>query len=216
MSVAVKICGLGDEESLIAAVKGGARYVGFVFYPPSPRFVQGEWVSLLLSSLPEHVVSVGLFVDPSDDDIETILNVAPLKMIQLHGAEAPRRVHEIKQKTSLPLIKAVGLETPRDVERARVYEETADMLLLDAKPRAGGLPGGNAESFDWSLIRNLSLKKPWMLAGGLSVDNIAAAVSMTRAKILDVSSGVEDNPGVKNTVKIKAFLEKAAQIETCY
>lgn len=215
MSVEVKICGLRDASSLSAAVTGGARYVGFVFYPRSPRAVDAQTAAALIEQLPGSVTPVGLFVDASDDEIAQTLRVAPLRMVQLHGNETPERVAAVKKMTGLPVIKAIGIATPQDVETARLYEPVADMLLLDAKPRPGALPGGNAASFDWSLLKKASFTRPWMLAGGLNESNIAEATAATGARILDVSSGVEEAPGRKNPAKIKAFLEKARGFETC-
>jgi phosphoribosylanthranilate isomerase len=215
VSVAVKICGLRDAPSVAAAVEGGAKYVGFVFYAKSPRAVASDLVAALIVPLPKSVVTVGLFVDPSDEDVMRVLRVAPLQMIQLHGAETSQRVAAIKTLTGLPVMKAVGVASVRDITPALAFEDVADMLLLDAKPVAGQLPGGNATAFDWNILKGAVFSKPWMLAGGLNADNIDAATAATGARIVDVSSGIEDAPGRKNTGKIKAFLEKAAQIETC-
>ena len=215
MTVQVKICGLRDAASVFAAVEGGARYVGFVFYSKSPRIVDAETVATLIAPLSPDVISVGLFVDPLDDDVMRVLRVAPLRMIQLHGAETPERVAVLKNLTGLPIIKAVGIASRRNIATARLYESTADLLLLDATPPPGGLPGGNAAVFDWSLLKNEEFAKPWLLAGGLTELNSEAAVAATGAKILDVSSGVEEGLGRKSPAKIRSFLEKALKIETC-
>ena len=215
MTVQVKICGLCDAASVAAAVEGGARYVGFVFYPKSPRVVDPETAAVLIASLPPSVISVGLFVDPTDDELLRVLRIAPLRMIQLHGAETPERVAALKRLTSLPVIKAIGIASRQDILAARLYESTADLLLLDAKSPAGGLPGGNAASFDWSLLKNEAFARPWLLAGGLTALNSEAAVAATGASILDVSSGVEEGVGRKSPAKIKAFLAQARKIETC-
>ncbi len=209
MTVKVKICGLSNAVSVAAAVTEGADYVGFVFYPKSPRVVTAEQTAALIAPLPAIMTTVGLFVNASDDVIKNVLHVAPLRMLQLHGKETPERVAAVKQLTGLPVIKAVGIASVHDIETARMYEAVADLLLLDAKPPADGLPGGNAVTFDWSILENALLTKPWMLAGGLNAENIAQAVATTGARILDVSSGVEDSPGQKNSAKIKAFLEQA-------
>ncbi|MGB9152310.1 MAG: phosphoribosylanthranilate isomerase [Alphaproteobacteria bacterium] len=215
MSVEVKICGLCDAESVAATVAGGARYAGFVFYSKSPRAVDAESAAALIARLPASTASVGLFVDAGDDEIRRVLRIVSMPMIQLHGTETPERVAAVKKLTGLPVIKAVGIAAAQDVEAARRYESVADMLLLDAKPLADGLPGGNAAIFDWGLLKNASFARPWMLAGGLNEQNIAAAVAATGARILDVSSGVEEAVGRKNSAKIKAFLEKAHRLETC-
>ncbi|MDR3449929.1 MAG: phosphoribosylanthranilate isomerase [Alphaproteobacteria bacterium] len=216
MSVTVKICGLRDANAVAAAVSGGARYAGFVFYRQSPRVVDAQTASLLIDQIPDEVIPVGLFVNPTDDEMMRVLRAVRLKMIQLHGNETPERVAAVKKLTRLPVIKAVGIATAEDVEAARIYEPVADMLLLDAKAEAGKNPGGNAVAFDWSLLGAVRFKKPWMLAGGLHVGNLDAAVAATGASIVDVSSGVEDAPGHKNPQKIRDFLTLAAKTETCY
>lgn len=215
MSIAVKICGLRDSDAVAATVAGGARYAGFVFYPPSPRAITPEQAAPLINALPASILPVGLFVNPTDEEIIRVLQTTPLRLIQLHGAENPQRVAEVKRNTGLPVIKAIGIATAQDIMTAHLYESVADLLLLDAKAPDGTLPGGNALAFEWGLLKGLSLAIPWLLAGGLTPDNIAAAVAVTGARMLDVSSGVESAVGQKSPAKIKAFLEKAAQIETC-
>lgn len=216
MTIEVKICGLRDAASVAAAVAGDARYVGFVFYPKSPRAVTAEQAAALISQLPTATTSVGLFVDPSDDDVLKILRLAPLQMLQLHGKETPERIAFIKKTTGLPIIKAIGIASRQDIQTAKRYESVADILLLDAKAPSNGLPGGNATSFDWHVLENTQFTKPWMLAGGLEVANIAQAVALTKARILDVSSGVEDALGQKNPAKITAFLNQAKQLPEPY
>ena len=212
MTIKVKICGLREEASVAAAVAGGAHYVGFVFYLKSPRAVTAEQAAALIAPLPASVTSVGLFVDASDEDITRVLRLAPLRMLQLHGKETPERIAAVKKITGLPVIKAIGIAAPQDIETARLYEPVADLLLLDAKPPTNGFPGGNAVAFDWKILEKASFAKPWMLAGGLNTENIAQAVALTGAQILDVSSGVEDAAGQKNPAKIKAFLERAKSL----
>jgi phosphoribosylanthranilate isomerase len=216
LSVQVKICGLSDKDSVAAAVAGGACYLGFVFCPRSRHKADAVLVASLIAQVPPSISSVGLFVDPSDDELARVLQKAPLRMIQLHGAESPARVAFVKKLTGLPVIKAVGIAAPQDVEAIRRYEPVADFLLLDAKPPAGGLSGGNGVVFDWSLLKNAAFSKPWLLAGGLNAQNMEDAVAATGARILDVSSGVEDTKGRKSPAKIRAFLDKARTIETCY
>jgi phosphoribosylanthranilate isomerase len=213
MKIAVKICGLRDQASVAAAVEGGADYLGFVFYDKSPRHVTAETAATLIKKIPFTTMSVGLLVDPRDDDIMNLLRATPLRALQLHGSESVQRVADIKRMTGLTIIKAVGIGSASDVAAARAYDPVTDILLLDAP--AHNLPGGNAISFDWSLAKNAGLQKPWMLAGGLTADNIAAAVGASGARILDVSSGVEDAPGHKNPLKINEFLAKAHLLETC-
>jgi phosphoribosylanthranilate isomerase len=214
VTVEVKICGIRDAASLIAAVEGGARYVGFVFYKKSPRAIDAASAFTLMKYVPSSVVPVGLFVDPTDDELVKVIRKVHLGMIQLHGNETPERVADIKRLTSLPVMKAVSIATTADVDLAHSYEAVTDFLLLDAKPPKGGAPGGNALVFDWTLLQKHSFTQPWMLAGGLTEANIVEAIATTKARILDVSSGVEEAVGQKNPSKIKAFLEKAHKIET--
>ena len=217
MSVQVKICGLNDTAAVVAASEGGARYGGFVFYPKSPRVVDAETAAYLVALLSPLVTPVGLFVNPTNEDIDSVLDFVPLQAIQLHGSETPERVAELKQKVGLTIIKAIGIATAQDIFDVQKYESVADILLLDSKPAPdAALPGGNAQTFDWDILKNVRLTKPWMLAGGLTPDNLADAVRRSCARLLDVSSGVEDAPGHKNPAKIRAFLEGAARIETSY
>lgn len=217
MSIGVKICGLTDAAAVAAVVAGGARYAGFVFYGKSPRAVTPEQAAALIAALPDGVTPVGLFVDATDDEIRNVLATAPLRVLQLHGAEPPRRVAAVRGLTGWPVIKALGIATAADLKIIRNYESVADMMLLDAKPPKGAAaPGGNAVTFDWGLLRDIRMPCPWLLAGGLTVANLAEAVAVARPPLVDVSSGVEDAPGMKNPVKIAAFLDLAAGLETSY
>lgn len=210
MDLRVKICGLTDEESVAAAASGGAAYVGFVFFPRSPRAVSPMAARALCDATPPGVCKVGLFVDPSDEMLEETLSVVPLDMIQLHGDEGPRRIAEIRERVKLPVMKAVKIASKADVMALDAYEDAADQLLCDAKPRAEGeLPGGNGVAFDWRLIADRTWRRPWMLAGGLTADNVAHAAALTGAAQVDVSSGVERAPGRKDPERIRAFLAAA-------
>jgi phosphoribosylanthranilate isomerase len=208
MSVAVKICGLSEPDTLRAAVTGGARYVGFVFYPPSPRAVAPAMAGELARLVPTGVRSVGLFVDPDDAFLEHVIGQVPLDVIQLHGSENPRRIVEIKARYRMPVMKAVKIGGPDDLAAAAELAESADRLLFDAKPpsKTGALPGGNGVAFDWTLLAGRRWSKPWMLSGGLTPENVAEAVRVTGATEVDVSSGVEDRPGHKDAGLIRAFL----------
>ncbi|PGH52870.1 phosphoribosylanthranilate isomerase [Azospirillum palustre] len=208
MTVAAKICGLTEPESLRAAVAGGARYVGFVFYPRSPRAIAPAMAAELARLLPTGVRSVGLFVDPDDEFLEHVTGQVPLDLIQLHGAETPRRIAEIKARYALPVMKAIRIGGPEDLTLALEAAEVADRLLFDAKPPAkvSALPGGNGIAFDWTILAGRSWPRPWMLSGGLTVDNVAEAVRVTGATEVDVSSGVEDRPGHKDPALVRAFL----------
>lgn len=207
----VKICGLKTPEALTAAIEGGARFVGFVFYPPSPRFTGPSVASYLASFVPPDVRIVGLFVDPSDEELETVLREVRLDMLQLHGNESPGRLTEIKKKFGLPLIKAINIAAKSDLEGVPGFEASADWILFDTK--GDSLPGGNGIPFDWTLLQDYCSKnppqKPWMLAGGLTAENIPAALEILSPDALDVSSGVETAPGQKDAEKIKTFLKLA-------
>lgn len=211
MSVAAKICGLSSEDAVAAAIEGGAAYVGFVFYPPSPRSLSPQRAAELCTAVPSGVQRVGLFVDPSDSDIETVLKTAPIDMLQFHGRESPDRVADAKVRFHRPVMKAIPIAAPEDVLAAGPYDETGDMLLFDAKPprRVDALPGGNGLAFDWRLIAGHRWRRPWMLSGGLNAENLPEAVQLSGAAAVDVSSGVERRPGDKDPEKIREFLALA-------
>jgi phosphoribosylanthranilate isomerase len=197
---------------MTAALEGGAAFVGLVFYPPSPRAVTPEQAAPLASLVPDEVITTGLLVDADDATIESILREVPLDLLQLHGSEGPERVAAVKARFGLPVMKVVKLRQPGDLEAVEPYLAVADRLLFDAKPPAemtGALPGGNAVTFDWTLLAGTTWALPWMLAGGLTAENVARAIAVSGAPAVDVSSGVEDRPGVKNPNKIKAFLDAA-------
>jgi phosphoribosylanthranilate isomerase len=208
--VAAKICGLKTPETVQAAVEGGADFVGFNFFTRTPRYVEPERAGALARSMPAGIVKTGLFVDDDDARIGAILAAVPLDLLQLHGSETPERIAAIKARFDLPVMKVIKVRAAADIARARDYEGVADRLLFDAQPPAtmkNAMPGGNAVSFDWTLLQGFRSPLPWMLSGGLTVENLAEAVRRTGAPAVDVSSGVEDRPGDKNINKIKAFLE---------
>ena len=206
----VKICGLTDAEAAEVAAEAGAQYLGAVFYPPSPRAVTFQRAAEIFEFVPAKVQRVGLFVDPTDADIDKAMNSVRLDLIQLHGAEAPERVEAIRLEFGMPVIKAVGIGGPADLEAARAFDEIADFLLFDAKPDPkASRPGGNGAAFDWSLLKGGKWKSPWFLAGGLTVENVAAAIAGSAAKLVDVSSGVEKAPGVKDLDRVAAFIAQA-------
>jgi len=213
--VDVKICGLTTPDAVRATVEGGARAAGFVFYPPSPRAIGPDSAAQLARLLPTGVRAVGLFVDPTDADLEAIVGRVPLDMLQLHGNEPPRRVAEIRGRFGMHVMKAVRVATKSDLTPLADYQSVSDWILFDAKlpPKVSALPGGTGVAFDWRLLEGVSLTRPWMLAGGLDADNLAAAVAQSGAKAVDVSSGVEDRPGVKNPDRIRAFLAAAARLQ---
>ena len=214
MRVAVKICGLSSSRAVAAAIEGGAAYVGFVFYPPSPRAVTPEAAGQLCLAVPPGITRVGLFVDAADDAIAATLAATPLDLLQFHGHESPERVAAAKARFAKPVMKAVAIAGAEDVATAQRYETTADLLLFDAKPprRPDALPGGNGLVFDWQVIAGRHWRVPWMLSGGLTAELLAEAVRISGASQVDVSSGVESRPGEKDCDKIRAFLEAAASL----
>ena len=211
MSLSVKICGLSTEETIEAAIGAGASLVGFVFYPPSPRAVTPEQVARLVRPVPPTVTKVGLFVDPDDALLDRTLTLTGLDMIQLHGLEPPERVAQIRERFRRPVMKAIRVGNAADVEVAQRYFGAADRLLFDAQPprRPDALPGGNGEPFDWSLLAGRAWPRPWMLSGGLTIANIAQAVRTTGAAAIDLSSGVETSPGIKDVGLIRDFIATA-------
>ncbi|MBT4934525.1 MAG: phosphoribosylanthranilate isomerase [Rhodospirillaceae bacterium] len=213
MTINVKICGLSTPAAVRAAVQGGASHVGFVFFAASPRAVTPDVMAALSMPVPAAITRVGLFVDASFDEIAAAVATGSLDMLQLHGAETPGMVAQIKERFKLPVMKAVAIASDEDIATARLYEITADRLLFDAKPPPGAdRPGGNALSFDWRLIADQEWLLPWMLAGGLEASNLAEAITTSGATAVDVSSGVEDEPGVKNPEKIKELLALAGTL----
>jgi len=205
-----KICGLSTPASVQVAVDGDAAYVGFVFYGPSPRNVSAKEAADLVRLLPDDVKSVGVFVNPDDDFLSDILEHVDLDIVQLHGAESPERVADVKQRFGKTVMKAIAVAGADDIDKAKAYENVADMLLFDAKaPKDldNALPGGNGLAFDWQLIAGSDWQVPWMLSGGLDVENVTEALHISGAHLVDVSSGVESAPGIKDEDKIKAFLK---------
>ena len=208
--VKVKICGLKTAETVQAAVYGGTDYIGFVFFAKSPRYVTPPENAKLAEFVPKTVVKVGLVVDASEALLDYIMSEGAIDMLQLQGKETPTRVAEIRAKTGLPVMKAVGVSEKSDLDVLEDYIGIADQILIDAKPPKGAqLPGGNGLSFDWTLLSAATISTPWMLAGGLTADNVARALSVTGASQVDVSSAVEHQPGKKDPAKIKAFIENA-------
>lgn len=211
MSIAVKICGLKTQQALDAAIGAGADFVGFNFYPPSPRFLEISAAPELAGATPPSVRRVGVFVDASDEIIGRAIEAGSLDLLQLHGDEHPERVAAVKARFGLPIIKALAIAVPADVDRAREFSGLADWLLFDAKPpkTPGALPGGNAARFDWSLLAGREWTLPWMISGGLEAANVAQAIAATGAGAVDVSSGVERERGVKDAGMIGAFIAAA-------
>ena len=213
MSIEVKICGLTDAAAVKAVVEGGAAMCGFVFFPASPRNLTPKEAAELTKGVPEGVIRVGLTVDADDALLAEIASVAKVDMVQLHGAETPARTNEVRERFGLPVIKVLAVQGPDDLAAAKAYQGVADWLMFDAKPpEDASRPGGNARTFDWRVLKNQTFALPWLLAGGLTAENLAEAVKTSGAVAVDVSSGVEDAPGVKNVDKIRAFLAAAAAL----
>ena len=206
MNAAIKICGLNAREAIEAAAN--ADFAGFVFYPRSPRNLTPGAAAQLASALPQAVRRVAVLVDPDDALLQSLLAEFRPDLLQLHGSEAPGRVAAIRQASGLPVIKAIPVRDARDLDAAVAYEDVADWLMFDAKPpRADALPGGNAASFDWNLLAGRSWRRPWFLSGGLDPANVAGAIARTGPGAVDVSSGVEHQPGRKDPARIVAFIE---------
>lgn len=206
----VKICGLSKLADIDACVTAGVNYIGLVFFEKSPRFVTHEKAAELALAAPVGMAKVGLVVNPTDAMLDGLLDRVPLDIIQLHGAETPERVAELRARYGLPVMKAVGVAGPDDLPKLDAYSMVADQILVDAKPpRDATLPGGNGTTFDWGLIAGRLWTKPWMLAGGLTPQNVGAAIARTGARQIDLSSGVESAPGVKDPALIAEFVAAA-------
>jgi phosphoribosylanthranilate isomerase len=210
MTPIVKICGLSTAATLEAALAAGADMAGFVFFPKSPRHVGYETARALGAQARGRARIVALSVDADDDALGRIIEALSPDLLQLHGRETPSRVREIRQRFGRPTMKAIGVAAPEDFAAAAPYDGVADFLLIDAKPpRDAVLPGGNGLAFDWRLARRFSPRRPWLLSGGLDSDNVAEAIARSGAFGVDVSSGVESAPGVKDEMKIRAFIAAA-------
>lgn len=208
--ISVKICGLTQAYEVRACADAGARYVGFNFFAKSPRYVTPAQARDLAVQTPIGVAKVALVVNASDDELDAITREVPLDMLQLHGGESPERAAKIKARYGLPVMKAIGIADRADLDQIAEYERVVDQLLIDAKPPKNAvLPGGNGLAFDWSLLAGRTWSAPWMLAGGLTAANAAEAASRTGARQLDVASGVESAPGVKDADMIAGFVRAA-------
>ena len=204
-----KICGLSTIETLDAAIAGGASHVGFVFYPPSPRHLSFDRAAALAARVPAHVKRVGVFVDPDDQFIGGALSAARLDVIQLHKA-APQRASQLRTALGVETWSALPVKTRADLDSAASLAGAADRILYDAKTPEGSLPGGMGVRFDWGLLDGFRHPQAWALSGGLDAGNVAEAIRQTGASIIDASSGLETEAGVKNVDKIAAFLQAVA------
>jgi len=204
-----KICGITDARALDAAIDGGARFVGFVVYPKSPRHLSRDKLAALAERVRGKVETVVVTVDADEELLAAVAAYARPDWIQLHGAESPGKTAQARQYAQRGLIKAIGVARSEDLAQAAIYEQVAEMLMFDAKPPPGGLPGGNAMAFDWQILAGRRFGRPWMLSGGLNPANVAEAISASGAAVVDVSSGVEAGPGLKDPLKIAEFLAAA-------
>jgi phosphoribosylanthranilate isomerase len=207
MPVSAKICGLSTPETLDAAIRGGASHVGFVFFPPSPRNLSRDRAAQLAARVPSHMRRVGVFVDPDNELLEASIGAGQLHALQLHNT-SPTRAAAIKAHMGLEIWAAVAVKTRADLKAAATFAGAVDHILYDAKtPPGAALPGGMGVRFDWGLLQEFHHPLPWALSGGLDPLNIAEAVAVTGARMVDVSSGVESAPGIKDVTKIAAFLD---------
>jgi phosphoribosylanthranilate isomerase len=208
--ISVKICGVRTDADVAAASQFGARYVGFVFFPKSPRHLEYAQAAELSANAPLGLCKVALTVNADNAMLDALTQAVPLDMLQLHGSETPARVAEVKARYGLPVMKAVGVGVRADLGKLDAYAGVADQLLVDAKPPEGAhLPGGNGLAFDWQLLQGRVWRCPWMLAGGITPLNVAEAIKRTGARQIDVSSGVESSVGVKDGALIHALLRAA-------
>ncbi len=208
--VRVKICGIRTPSEMQAVAAAGAAYVGLNFFPKSPRFVTLDEARAVALAAPDGLCKVALVVDADDATLDAIVAAVPLDMLQLHGHESPARVAEVKARHGLPVMKVIGVAGESDLAMLQDYSLVADQILIDAKaPKDAVLPGGNGLTFDWRLLVGRKWLRPWMLAGGLTPENVADAIRLTGAGQVDVASGVESAPGVKDAAKVAAFVDAA-------
>ncbi len=207
MTVAVKICGITSAGAIDAAVAAGAVYGGLVFHPKSPRFVPLEQARTLADHMRGRLRIIALIADMADAEIEALMKAVKPDFLQLHGDETVQRTAEIRARFGVPIIKALPVAEASDLDAVADYEKVADMLMFDARPPKGAeRGGGHGQAFDWKLLKDKNFAKPWFLAGGLSPDNVARAISLSGAQLVDVSSGVESAPGVKDAARIREFI----------
>lgn len=215
MTVQVKICGVNTEQALDAALESGADFFGLVFYPPSPRCVSHRRAAELVRHAGGRAASVALLVDPDDDEVRSVIDAVAPDYVQLHGAESPARVGQIRALAGRPVIKAVKVATESDAALADSFAGSADLILFDAKPPKSGdgwLPGGNGVAFDWDALHGIRQRDGFILSGGLDPDNVSEAIGRTGARVVDVSSGVERAPGDKDPARIRRFVRAAKAV----
>jgi phosphoribosylanthranilate isomerase len=215
LPVKVKICGVRTPAIVEAAADAGADYAGVVFFPKSPRNVTLPEAALVTKAAAGRIAMVAVLVDPDDELLEDVMAIAGPDLLQLHGSESPERLAAIKARFGVPIIKAIQVASAEDVAAAEPYWDLADIMLLDAKPAPAALPGGNGVPFDWNALTGLEQRRPFALSGGLTPENVGEAIRLTGAVMVDVSSGVEQAPGEKNTRLMRKFIQaaKSAGIE---
>jgi phosphoribosylanthranilate isomerase len=210
--IRVKICGVKRPEDVRVVASAGAAYIGLNFFPKSPRFVTLEQARMLALEAPLGLCKVALTVNADDATLDAIVEAMPLDMLQLHGHESPERVAQVRARYGLPVMKVIGVADEGDLAPLMEYSLAADQIMIDAKPpKTAKLPGGNGLTFDWRLVAQRRWLRPWMLAGGLTAENVAEAIRLTNARQVDLASGVESAPGVKDHAKIRAFMQAATQ-----
>ncbi|MFK5979497.1 MAG: phosphoribosylanthranilate isomerase [Rhizobiaceae bacterium] len=208
MAIQTKICGLTTPAAVETAISGGASHIGYIFFAKSPRNISPDNAATLADLARGKVIQTIVTVNAGDAFLDEIVNKVRPNLLQLHGSETPERVREIKSRFNLPLIKAFSISEAQDLEITKAYEGVADQFLFDAKPPKGAdLPGGNGISFDWNLLRDFTSSTPYMLSGGLNADNVEEAVLLSGAEAIDISSGVESAPGIKDIAKIETLLK---------
>ena len=208
--VRVKICGVRTPAEMQAVAAAGAAYVGLNFFPKSPRFVSLDAARAVALAAPDGLCKVALTVDADDAVLDAIVDAVPLDMLQLHGHEPPERVADVKARYGLPVMKVIGVAIEADLALLQDYSLVSDQIMVDAKaPKDALLPGGNGLAFDWRLLVGRKWLRPWMLAGGLTPENVADAIRLTGAQQVDVASGVENAPGVKDAARVAAFVKAA-------
>ena len=213
MSIKVKICGLTTEDAVSSAVSSGADYIGFVFFAKSPRNVTAKQANDLSKKIPHNVKKVAVTVDATNEELDKIFKIFRPDYIQCHGSETPQRLKELKTRYGLSIIKAISVRSSHDVVKGNQYDNVADMLLFDAKAPYLTLPGGNGISFDWTLLKSRKFSIDWFLSGGLNIQNINNAISISGAPQVDVSSSIEIEPGIKDPELIRQFLIKVKDNE---
>ncbi|MCA1749341.1 MAG: phosphoribosylanthranilate isomerase [Parasphingopyxis sp.] len=205
---AIKICGISSPVALAAAAEAGATHIGIVFSEDSPRFVRPRDARALVKDAPPGVTRVGVFVNAEESLLERAIPGARLQILQFHGDETVEELKKIKARHKLTIWKAIAVSTASDLEKAKRFKGVADGILFDARtPKASRLPGGTVKTLDWKLLEKYTHRQPWGLSGGLTADNVTRALEMTGAPLVDVSSGVESAPGIKDATRIKAFVE---------